>query len=75
MMIIVSFCSLLLFIGLLFYFRYSRSGKQSKGGVFSTNCSVCGKPSVKWNKQFCSFECEAQLAQNMPDWYKQIETD
>lgn len=74
MMIAVSFCSFLLFIGLLFSVRYFRSDKP-KGVIFSNNCSVCGKPSVTWNKQFCSFECEAQLAQNMPDWYKQIETD
>lgn len=64
-----------LIIGLIFFVRRFRVGKQFKEIGYSTNCNVCGKPSVSWNKYFCSFECEAQLAQNMPDWYKRLDTD
>ncbi len=75
MTLIIFFCVFLLIIAALVFFRIYHSGKYLKGKNYLTNCNVCGKPSVSWKKQFCSFECEAQLAQNMPNLYQQFDLD
>ena len=36
-------------------------------------CSVCGAPSVVWEGQYCSHECEARLAKSMEDWHDRFE--
>ena len=36
-------------------------------------CSVCGAPSVVWEGQYCSHECEARLAKSMDDWHDRFE--
>ncbi|HRH41622.1 MAG TPA: hypothetical protein PKY82_08265 [Pyrinomonadaceae bacterium] len=75
MNLFIAFCLFFLMIGLFIFVRRFRFGRKSKEIGYPTNCHVCGKPSVSWNKYFCSFECEAQLAQNMPDWYKRLDMD
>lgn len=75
MNLFIAFSLCFLMIGLIFFVRRFHFGRKLKEIGDPTNCNVCGKPSVSWNKYFCSFECEAQLAQNMPDWYKPLDTD
>ena len=75
MTLFIAFSLFFLLIGLIFFIRRFCFGRNLKEIAYPTNCHVCGKPSVSWNKYFCSFECEAQLAQNMPDFYKRLDTE
>ena len=57
-----------------FLFRRSRTYRTPrKTGTTRTHCSVCGKKSVVWQGQYCSYECETRLAKSMDDQHDRFE--
>ena len=59
----------------VYYIVYSNriSHKAKRRTEPRTLCSVCGTPSVVWEGQYCSPECEARLAKSMDDWHDRSE--
>ena len=72
-MLIFAFCiAVALFIAAVFLGPRMRNIRRDRVNA-RKRCSVCGAPSVVWEGQYCSHECEARLAKSMEDWHDRFE--
>ncbi len=73
-MLILAACLCVAFVLYTVFFYARRSSSRSGNDRQArTHCSVCGAPSVVWEGQYCSPECETRLARSMDDMHDRSE--